>query len=356
MTEKITLIDGSELECFPRALRPNIEADDIALDATGEYFQVGNKPKREPTPKEIQEERDKKQELFYKNAHLFLANADRILSDSRLFLSPVEIRNGLAYTGPGGLRRPILGVYIEWWLYHKDASIDANGNPIWYISGSPLSGCNACSSVDCKGRARKSKLNGRFSPVWSSFMDVNTRYTSAKEQYIAFSLQEVIDLLHGTTDAEQLFKIHLRLEKVKCDNYIANLKKALTDARKKTMDYKSKIQNQLVSMHRQQIQEYYNKYLNLESCVDLSHQYFLERRSELRKQLRSGAIAEKEYQHIITPIRRRYSDFKNQLLQHRTEGLRKILGDDAMYLDYNAIESILTFKSINNEDQQPDAL
>lgn len=351
MTEKITLVDGSELECFPRALRPNIIADVIARNASGDYIQIGNAPKREPTPKEIQEERNKNHELFYKNVHLFLANADRILSDSRLFLA--EIRDCVTYLGPSGLRRPTLGVYIEWWLYHKDTSIDANGNPIWYIGGLPMRGCNDCCSVDRKGKTCKSKLNGKFSSfssAWSSFMDVNTRYSSAKDQYIAFSLQEVVEVLQGVTDPEQLFKIHLRLEKVKCDNYIANLKKALTDARNTAIKYKSNIQKMLVSLHREQIEAYYHKCLNLNTCSILAHQDFLERRSDLRKQLRNGTVTEKEYSHIIHPIRKRDLDFKRQLLQYRSEALRKILGDDAEFFDFNAIESILTLKN-DNENQ-----
>ena len=133
MKNKITLIDGSELECYPIALQPEVaETDSLALDTTGLYLQIGKKP-HFVTNKEIEARR--KQEavdakLFYEHAHLFLANADKILTDSRLFLAPVHIVNGLAYTGTSGFRKPTLGVYIEWWIYHKDASIDAKGRPI----------------------------------------------------------------------------------------------------------------------------------------------------------------------------------------------------------------------------------
>lgn len=221
MNDKITLIDGSQLDCYPIALPPEeTVSGEFSLDTTGKYLQVGKKP-HFVTDKELAERRKQEKidaKLFYEHIHLFLANADKILSDSRLFLSPVNVVNGLAYTGTSGFRRPTLGVYIEWWLYHKDASIDAKGNPIWFISGSPLSGRNACSAVDRKGKTHRAQLNGRFSAVWRSFMEVNTRYTEVKGRYMTYDLREVIDILKGNADSQQFFKLHLRLEKVRYDN------------------------------------------------------------------------------------------------------------------------------------------
>jgi hypothetical protein len=196
MLDKITLIDGSELECYPIALQPEVvESENLTLDTTGEYLQIGNKPKPIAHTEEYKAEREEAQKLFYEHAHLFLANADKILSDSRLFLAPVGVVNGLAYTGTSGFRNPTLGIYIEWWLYHKEAAIDAKGLPIWFISGSPLSGRNACCTVDRKGKTHKAHLNGRFMDVWKSFMEVNTRYAEVKQKYMSYTLQEVIELL-----------------------------------------------------------------------------------------------------------------------------------------------------------------
>ena len=105
MNDKITLIDGSKLDCYPIAL-PSEEtvSGEFSLDTTGEYLQVGKKP-HFVTDKELAERRKQEEidaKLFYEHIHLFLANADKILSDSRLFLSPVNVVNGLAYTGTSG--------------------------------------------------------------------------------------------------------------------------------------------------------------------------------------------------------------------------------------------------------------
>lgn len=45
MKNQINLIDGSELECYPIALQPKVaETDNLALDTTGQYLQIGKKP------------------------------------------------------------------------------------------------------------------------------------------------------------------------------------------------------------------------------------------------------------------------------------------------------------------------
>lgn len=350
MNDKITLIDGSKLDCYPIAL-PSEEtvSGEFSLDTTGEYLQVGKKP-HFVTDKELAERRKQEEidaKLFYEHAHLFLANADKIISDSRLFLAPVHIVNGLAYTGTSGFHKPTLGVYIEWWLYHKDASIDANGRPIWFISGSPLSGSHACSTVDRKGKTHRAQLNSSFSAVWSSFTKVNNRYNAFKDRYMAYDLKEVIDILEGTTDAQQLFKLHLRLEKVRYDKHIANLKKALKQSKELSLEYKAKIQNLIFQQHCEEATEYCRKCVDLQTIARLAREYFYEQRIELRKKLRSGNLDNVTYQKTLTPLRKKAMEAENQCYEYEREGLDKVFGDDAFYFNFDTIERLLTDNNID---------
>ena len=350
LNTKIALIDGSQLDCYPIALPPKeTVSGEFSLDTTGKYLQVGKKP-HFVTDKELAERRKQEEidaKLFYEHIHLFLANADKILSDSRLFLSPVNVVNGLAYTGTSGFRRPTLGVYIEWWLYHKDASIDAKGNPIWFISGSPLSGRNACSTVDRKGKTHRAQLNGSFSAVWGSLAEVNNRYNEFKGRYMAYDLKEVIDILEGTTDAQQLFKLHLRLEKVRYDKHIANLKKALKQSKELSLEYKAKIQNLIFQQHCEEASEYYRKCVNLQTIARLAREYFYEQRIELRKKLRSGNLDNVTYQKTLTPLRKKAMEAENQCYEYEREGLDKVFGDDAFYFNFDTIERLLTDNNID---------
>lgn len=343
MNDKITLIDGNQLDCYPIAFTPEeTVSGEFSLDTTGHDLQTGKKS-HVLTDKELEERCKKEAKLFYEHAHLFLANADKILSDSRLFLAPVNVKNNAAYLVRGGLRRPTLGVYIEWWLYHKEASIDAKGLPIWFFSGTPKLGCyvSRVRAVDRKGVSHRAWLNGDFSAVCKSFAEVNDRYTEFKGRYMAYDLREVIDILEGTTDSRQYFNLHLRLEKVRYDNYITKLKKDLKQARELSLKCQNKIKSLIFRQHRDEVTECYNKYVNLQTEARQSRERFYEQRIELRKALLSGKIDNITYQRKLMTLKKqaREAEYQSWLFQY--EGLRTVLGDDAQYLDFSDLEQLI---------------
>ena len=200
MEHFIELIDGTRIEAFPKAVQPEtIKEDKFVLDTTGEYLQIGHrrrKPKRATERDIIAQQRG---ELLCRNLHRLIAESDKILADSKMFLAPVPIQNGLAYFGTSGFQNPTLGVYIEWWKHHKCAwVIDESGEqlPLVYIAGSPLSGANKCAYVGAEGESYGVSVTN-FAPVWHSFMNVNTRYTEAKQRYEAYTIEEVVEKLFG---------------------------------------------------------------------------------------------------------------------------------------------------------------
>jgi hypothetical protein len=166
----------------------------MKLDTTGKYLTVGRSKRRRDAPSKNDEER---KTLFLNNAFLFLQNKDRIMSDSRMFLCPIPIQNGLAYTGTAGFNHPTLGVYLEWWLSCEKAMILKEDKTEWlvyFISGSPLSGANKCGIVNEKGDIGSESICP-FSPIWSSFTSINKRYDEAKSLYQAYTLEEVVKKL-----------------------------------------------------------------------------------------------------------------------------------------------------------------
>ena len=135
--------------------------------------------------------------LFIENAFFLYEHREQVFSDSRMFLCPVAVQNGLAYTGTSGFTNPTLGVYLEWWVNCEGAlRVDDNGmrSLVYYLAGSPLSGMNGCSAIREDGKSEKVKLTP-FSEYWRSFMQINTRYDNAKSYYRAYTLLQVIDLL-----------------------------------------------------------------------------------------------------------------------------------------------------------------
>lgn len=200
----ITLMNGAVLECFPKESQPcDIESDKMQLDATGKYLSIGNKKpykgkeKAPITPTEELEQQQKK--LFTDNAFYLLAHSERIMRDSRMFLAPVAVHNGLAYTGTSGFRNPTIGIYLEWWNECARAlRTDDEGNRslVFYLSGSPLSGANCCAEVYEDGRIESVSVHS-FIDHWRPFMAINQRYTEAKHMHQAYTLQQVLDILHA---------------------------------------------------------------------------------------------------------------------------------------------------------------
>ncbi len=190
---KIQLMSGNILECHPKAeASDDIKPDTgLELDTTGEYLRIGNMPAK--APRKTDEEPWMK--LFYKEAFFLYENRDRILSDSRMFLTPLPFQNNLAYSGTSGLSDATLGVYLEWWTYCERSVIKKDGEIhalTYYFAGSPLSGSNRCNAVTRNGETESICFSSPFYDIWRPFMTINKRYTEAKRIYQTYSLEESI--------------------------------------------------------------------------------------------------------------------------------------------------------------------
>ena len=120
MKHYLEFTDGICIEAYLKSELPEqLNQDDISLDTSGEFLQWGNKPCRHKRSEACTDKEELN--LFLRNAHRLIAEADSIMADSRMFLAPLPIRNGLAYTGTSGFSHPTLGIYIEWWRNNKCA-------------------------------------------------------------------------------------------------------------------------------------------------------------------------------------------------------------------------------------------
>ena len=186
LQNSITLMNGAVLECFLKEEHQgDFVPDKMKLDATGTYLSLGNKPCK-PQPRAT-EEKEQQKKLFTDNAFYLLAHQERIMRDSRMFLAPVAVQNGLAYTGTSGFLAPTLGIYLEWW---NECSIalrtdkDGNRSLVFHLAGSPLSGTNHCAEVFEDGRIEPIQVSS-FISHWQPFVNINTQYDEAKHIYQA---------------------------------------------------------------------------------------------------------------------------------------------------------------------------
>lgn len=310
---KIQLMDGREITGILKSEHPKeIKTDNLELDKTGQYLTFGRRKPKIPTETQLKTaERQYNHHLFTENAWFLLANAEQIFSDSRMFLAPVKIQNGLAYTGTSGFWRPTIGVYLEYWLNHKEASVDKNGNLVWYISGSPLSGRNCCGSVNPEGEQIKITQQTSFSAIWRSFIDVNNRYTEAKQLCEAYTLEEVLIMLHGDDYKYRLIELkHEMIEEVmdwekgkiqrSYDNLYDKMVRLIKDNRK--------IQ---LRQHRECIMEFYKGYEVRQRVIYALEQVYVKRHKELKKQLQDGTL-EGDYHFLLAEVSREYKTKKRE--------------------------------------------
>lgn len=181
-TEKIVLLDGREIECWPAVANKvsNYEVDDKEM-----------------------------RKLFEENAFLLFENRERILSDSRMFLCPIPLRTNFI-----GMKNRTLGVYIEWWMKFEQThatGYDGVQRLVCWIAGNPSTGTNGCTAVRANGKLETVSLNP-FHEHWSTFVKINQRYDDAKSRYQAYTLQQVLEILKkgnkSGSSVEELAKQH----------------------------------------------------------------------------------------------------------------------------------------------------
>lgn len=194
--DELELMDGRTIVGYPR---------DKVEQRNMEFFQLVNADKHcntgSKTSAIIKEERQKAQgrlqKLFLANAFKLLECRERILGDSRMFLTQVPVESGLAYVGSDGFADPTLGVYIEWWVNCPYSSVvDKDGCKwlIYRLAGSPLSERNKCGLVDRDGNVKDMELL-TFRRAWESFISINRRYKEGKQKYYGFSLLQTMAIL-----------------------------------------------------------------------------------------------------------------------------------------------------------------
>lgn len=330
---RIVLLNGRELVCYPKAeALSDVIDDSLKLDTTGQYLSVG----KNTNVKKTEKESDKT--IFTNNAFYFYRHIERIFSDSRMFLAPVPIQSGMAYSGTSGFRNPTLGVYLEWWLNCEvDMTKDKNGKDAltYHLAGSPLSGCNHCTCVYPDGTTMDIS-HYPFRSVWSMFMKVNNRYTMAKATYEAYSLEEVLRILKETEESkESELASRLLIEEAHMNALVRQFNR-LKEAYKALDD---KYKELSVLFHKKELDEFQTEYLSRKESVRLEIESLDEQRAVCRKQMKQGTITNVEYQHIIAPLTRKKKDLEFQLASFKMERMNQLVSSG--YITHDAIERYL---------------
>ena len=321
---KIQLLNGTVLDCYPLGQSAEKVDNERKLDTTGTYLSIG---KQKPvTVQKTDEQKEKDLKLFLHNAFLFLQHRDRIMSDSRMFLCPVPVQSGLMYSGTSGFYRPTLGIYLEWWLRCEEALVVKEDGMKWLVykmAGSPLSGMNRCSMVNKEGENKSSQLIS-FLPLWSNFMNINSRYDEAKSRYQAYSLEEVIETLERegltTVDDKDIQILFL-------DSEVRHLNKVMTNNMESLLNTIRNLKQQLMNAYRDKLEALMADYKETKEQVQRKEQAINEECRDLRRKLKQGLIDNKLYQSQLTPLKKEKRGNASQLYDYGRATLDKLFPD-----------------------------
>lgn len=339
----ITLMNGAVLECYPKeAPQTDFPSNEMKLDKTGVYLRVGNKQLK-PQPKPTEDvERQKK--LFTDNAFYLLAHREHIMRDSRMFLTPVMVQNGLAYTGTSGFNAPTLGIYLEWWALCSEAMrIDENDNRslVFHLAGSPLSGANHCAEVYEDGRVKQIHLS-YFSDCWRPFMAINARYDEAKHLYQAYTLEELLAILRNEDKGK--FDYSREINECFMQHEIDKLKKRVEQLTEESDKWHTMYAETFMKYNDARISEAFAEFQFFKGKNETEIDLIKSQKRELKVKLKSGNIDNIIYQRTLMPLNKRIQDLEFSVSTRKYDLLNQFLAEG---ISYSTIESYMNKKNNN---------
>ena len=337
----ITLMNGAILECFPKeSHQGDFVPDKMKLDATGTYLSLGNKPCK-PQPRAT-EEKEQQKKLFTDNAFYLLAHQERIMRDSRMFLAPVAVQNGLAYTGTSGFLAPTLGIYLEWW---NECSIalrtdkDGNRSLVFHLAGSPLSGTNHCAEVFEDGRIEHIQVSS-FISHWQPFVNINTQYDEAKHIYQAYTLEQVLEILHAEDGNGWDYSSEIKERFMQSE--INELKKKVERLTKESDKWYSMYKDTYMKYKDAEISEAFSTFQSFREECEAQINSIKMRKQALKADLKSGRIDNITYQRTLTPLNKQIRELEFRVSTQKYELVNKYLSEG---ISYDTIESYMNKKN-----------
>lgn len=345
----IKLQDGRIIQGYPIQQDAVMEGakETPVLDKTGVYFSIKKKPAK---PKPTDEEERYLQKLFTDNAFLILANRERILNDSRMLLTPVSVRNGLAYSG--AFQTATLGVYIEWWINAPysvlfDEKDDAM-SLIWYLSGSPLSGGNLCSMVTEDGKTETVRVPF-FRKLWPKFTDILANYHDAKRLYQAYTLSEVIDILRRETTekiyTENIQEFHYQAKVNLLNAQLRDWEENYESLREKCDKYEKEWHFALYQLKKEEIVAFHKEYNLRKENLQNRKEELAKENQELKRKLRHKELTNKEYQPLLSANKKEIEQLEWELDEYANESISTLvpkLAEGEIRLFFGDLDKILS--------------
>jgi FtsZ-binding cell division protein ZapB len=330
----ITLMNGAVLECFPKeSHQDDFVPDKMKLDATGTYLSLGNKPCK-PLPRTTEDVKQQKK-LFTDNAFYLLAHSERIMHDSRMFLTPVAVQTQGSHT-------PTLGIYLEWW---NECSIalrtdkDGNRSLVYSLAGSPMTGGNSCAEVYEDGRTESVQVSSFMSHL-RTFGAINARYDEAKHIYQAYTLEQVLEILHAEDGDGWDYSSVIKERFMQAE--INELKKKVERLTKESKKWYSMYEDTYMKYKDAEISEAFSTFQSFREECEAQINSIKMRKRALKAELKSGRMDNIIYQRTLMPLNKQISNLEFNISFKEDELFNKYLSEG---ISYYAIENYMNKKN-----------
>ena len=336
---RIVLMDRSSLVCYPRGSEAQNEAGGKKVASTHEN--------------QDRTQQDRTAYLFQKNAFFLLDNYKRILSDSRMFLCPIPIKNSVIQMS----ETPSLGAYIQWWMHCEGAMrIDKKGRRslVYHLAGSALSGRNHCEMVLENGKTKTVRLESPFSRYCHSLGCLTRAYADAMQKYQSYTLQEVLLILRYEMEGDRNYRNIL--SGCYTGDSIDELKKQIENL-EKTVEKNKSSYNSLEQRHFETLMQWkesdayalYSTYIEKKRNIEHMTLRLRSERTERRADLRHGQIDDKEYQSWYATAKKEIDVAKLGLERYAKNELLRIFPKEQMTID--KVAAYFSGKDVKKESE-----
>ena len=259
-----------------------------------------------------------------------------------MFLAPVAVQNGLAYTGTSGFNAPAVGIYLEWWATCPEAlRTDKEGHRslVFHLAGSPLSGANRCAEVYEDGRVKSVSVS-LFASHWQSFTAINTRYDEAKHIYQVYTLEQGLDILHAEDSEDWNYSAEIKERFMQSE--INQLKKSIEQITAESDKWHSMYADTWLKHNDEEISGAFSEFQSFKEHTEREIDLINKQKRKLKVELKNGHIKNTTYQRTLTPLNKQIDALELKVITRQHELFDQFLSAG---ISYCMIESYMNKKN-----------
>lgn len=265
-------------------------------------------------------------DLFAANVQNIIANEKLIFSDSRIFMCPIDMNCGLAYSGR--FKPTTLGAYVEWWLNYPEAH-DYKGNPLLRLSGSPLSGANSCVATSSEGKAIPVKLNGSFNAAYKSFLGISKRYREDIMECEVYTFNHILQLIEEQGIPKEYSD--MKDANVRLIAELEHLHRKLDGLERYIEDMSDEYRAAILAPHIAEVKRLHEAYCHIELHADSVANEYTKIKTEAKARLKNNELTQQEYRAIREDCYEKIREVRAKVQNFWIEEMKALFRDSAKY-------------------------